>query len=137
MHKKSFFPTFNYLNQRNIFPNKLFHSTNNYNENKNNNKLLHKNYSYVFDLSCVFIKGENINKCYQNLIDKLIKKGIYFVQKPNKNVRCFKNGLCCEIEIVKIEQSDENGKSTYCYKLLGKNGCYVNRMFKNLILEEL
>ena len=137
MHKKSFFPTFNYLNQRNIFPNKLFHSTNNYNENKNNNKLLHKNYSYVFDLSCVFIKGENINKCYQNLIDKLIKKGIYFVQKPNKTVRCFKNGLCCEIEIVKIDKSDENGKSTYCYKLLGKNGCYVNRMFKNLILEEL
>ena len=136
MHKKSFFPTFHYLNQRNIFPNKLFHSTNNYNEIKNNSKILHKNYSYVFDLSCVFIQGENINECYQNLIDKLIKKGIYFVQKPNKILRCFKNGLCCEIEILKMDKSDINGKNVFCFKIMGKNGCHVNKMFKNLILEE-
>ena len=136
MHKKSFFPTFHYLNQRNIYPNKLFHSTNNYNEIKNNSKILHKNYSYVFDLSCVFIQGENINESYQNLIDKLIKKGIYFVQKPNKILRCFKNGFCCEIEILKMDKSDINGKNVFCFKIMGKNGCRVNKMFKNLILEE-
>ena len=149
IHKKSFFNSFNHLNQKNIFPNKLFHSTNNHingNGNKeieNNNNMLYKNYSFIFDLSCLFVKSENINDCYQNLIDKLIKKNIYFVQKPNKVIRCFKNGACCEIEIVKLEQinngntgnnnNDEN-KNIYCFKILGKKGNNVNKMFKNLIL---
>ena len=139
IHKKSFF---NYLNQKNIFPNKLFHSSNYSNGNKeiknNNNNVLYKNYSFIFDLSCLFVKSENINDCYQNLIDKLIKKNIYFVQKPNKVIRCFKNGACCEIEIVKLEQvnngnADEN-KNVYCFKTLGKKGNNVNKMFKNLIM---
>jgi 5'-AMP-activated protein kinase catalytic alpha subunit len=150
IHKKSFFNSFNHLNQKNIFPNKLFHSTNNHingNENgngnkgvENNNNMFYKNYSFIFDLSCLFVKSENINDCYQNLIDKLIKKNIYFVQKPNKVIRCFKNGTCCEIEIVKLEQinngnNEENkNKNIYCFKALGKKGNNVNKMFKNLIL---
>ena len=126
IHKKSFIPSFNNLNlnQRNILPNKLFHSINNYTINN----------SFPFDLSCIFMKSENINECYQYLIDKLIKKNIYFVQKPNKTLRCFKNGLCCEIEITKMDDNgSKNEKNAYCFKLMGKNGNPVNKMFKNLI----
>ena len=133
IHKKSFFSTFNNLNQRNIFPNKLFHSINNYTINNNNNVLYKNNFSPL-DLSCVFMKSENINECYRYLIDKLIKKNIYFVQKPNKMIRCFKNGLCCEIEIVKIEDNNNKSeKNVYCFKLIEKNGNPVNKIFKNLI----
>ncbi len=128
------------MNQKNIIPNILFHSSKNYNENKNtNNKLSFKNFSYVFDLSCIFMKSENINECYQNLIGKLIKKNIYYVQKPNKVLRCFKNGLCCEIQIVPMDinkrDEDKNRKNIYCYKIIGKNGSHVNKMFKNFLLE--
>ena len=135
VNKKTFFPSFNNLslNQRNIFPNKLFHSINNCSLN-NNNKLLYNNNLYLFDLSCLFMKSENIKECYKYLKDKLIKKNIYFVQKPNKIIRCFKNGLCCEIEIVEmIDNNSKNEKNVYCFKLLGKNGNPINKMFKNLI----
>ena len=140
LHQKSYFPFMNHnINQRNIVPNKLFHSTNNNSENKEKNNVIYKNYFYVFDLSCLYMKAENLNDCYQNLINKLIKKNIYFVQKPNKVIRCFKNGLCCEIEIVKMEQNNnnenKNGKNIYCFKILGKNGTYLNKMFKNILLE--
>ena len=141
IHKKSYFSSFNYMKERNIFPSKLFHSSNNHSENKkNNNNMIYKNYSFIFDLSCLFVKSENINDCYQNLINKLIKKNIYFVQKPNKAIRCFKNGEFCEIEIVKLEQTnnndndDNNKKNVYCFKVLGKKGYNLNKMFKNLIL---
>ena len=142
IHKKSYFSSLNYMKERNIFPNKLFHSSNNHSENKknNNNNMIYKNYSFIFDLSCLFVKSENINDCYQNLINKLIKKNIYFVQKPNKTIRCFKNGEYCEIKIVKLEQTnnndndDNNKKNVYCFRVLGKKGYNVNKMFKNIIL---
>ena len=82
------------------------------------------------------MKAENINECYRNLIEKLMKKNIYYVQKPNKVLRCFKNGFWCEIEIVTMDMN-KNGKNTYCYKIMGKNGSHVNKMFKNLLLDQL
>ena len=62
------------------------------------------------------MKAESINDCYQSIIDKLVKKNIYFVQKQNKEIRCFKNGMICEIEILKVgSQNSEanNGKNVY------------------------
>ena len=138
VHKKSYFPTFKNINQRNVLPNKLFQSINN-TGNKNNNNIMNKNYTNIFDLSCLFINEENLNDCYQDLIYKLIKKNICFVQKPNKTIRCFKNGLCYEIEIDKIDESNKNEnknkKNIYCFKIYGKNGFPINKIFKDLLLE--
>ena len=127
--------------QRNIFPNKLF-ILNNYREinNNSNNKDFYKNYSIIFDLSCLFMKCEKISDCYQNLINKLKKKNISFVQKPNKAIRCFKNGYSFEIEIIKIEDNYKSnakkGKNIFCFKIKGKNGEKINELFKNIILDQ-
>ena len=138
IHKKNYFPTFKNINKRNIFSKKLCQSTNNNTAYKNNNNIFYKNYSRIFDLSCLFINEENINDCYHNLIYKLIKNSICFVQKPNKIIKCFKNGLCYEIEIEKIDEyknDNKNKKNIYCFKIYGKNGFPINKIFRNLILE--
>ena len=137
--KSKFFTSFNHLNQRNIYPNKLFQSNisteSKVNKNKNNIKMS----SSVFDLCGLFMKEENVNDCYQCLIDKLVKRNIYFVQKPNKEIRCFKNGMICEIEILKVgspNSEGNNGKNVYCLKIKSKNGNKINSIFKNIIMEQ-
>jgi hypothetical protein len=107
--------------------------------NLRNNKDNIKISSSIFDLSGLFMKEDNINDCYQSLIDKLVKKNIYFVQKPNKEIRCFKNGMICEIEILNIGNQNleaNNGKNIYCLKIKSKNGTKINNIFKNIIMEQ-
>ena len=123
--KSKFFTSFNHLNQRNIYPNKLFHSNISTESNTRNYKQNIKMSSSIFDLSGLFMKEDCLNDCYQSIIDKLAKKNIYFVQKPNKEIRCFKNGMICEIEILKIGSQNletNNGKNLYCLKIKSKNG---------------
>ena len=136
--KSKFFTSFNHLNQRNIYPNKLFRS-NVSTENNRNNKDNAKMSSSIFDLCGIFMKEDSINDCYQNIIDKLVRKNIYFVQKPNKEIRCFKNGMICEIEILKIGNQNfeaNTGKNIYCIKIKSKNGSKINNVFKNIIIEQ-
>ena len=132
-HKKSFFYN---LNQKHLFPNKLFQSVNN-NLYKENYKKLNKSYSYICDLSCIFFKNENLDDCYKNLINKLVNKNIYCMQKSSKAIRCFKNGTSCEIEIVKMEETnDKNDENNcYCFKIMGKSGCNIDKLFTNIVLE--
>ena len=63
------------------------------------------------------------------------------MKKPNKVIRCFKNGTNCDYEIIKINEDickNENKKeqNIYCFKIKGKNGIRINDIFKNLILEQ-
>jgi len=142
MHKTNIFYNSNFtqINQRNIYPNKLF-STNTYRENKSKNNSKEKNQSnpIIFDLSCLFYKSDNINECYQHTIDKLINNKIYFAQKENKVIRCFKYGSC-EVEILKFENvncknREEIGDNILCYKIRGQKGNQMNKI-KNLIIEQ-
>ena len=137
--KSKLFSSFNHLNQRNIYPNKLFNSNVATESNVRNNKDNIKMSSSIYDLAGLFMKEDSINDCYQSLIDKLVKKNIYFVQKPNKEIRCFKNGMICEIEILKIGNQNleaNNGKNIYCLKIKSKNGSKINNLFKNIIMEQ-
>ena len=137
--KSKFFSSFNHLNQRNIYPNKLFNSNISTESKVSKNRDNIKMSSSIFDLCGLFMKEESINDCYQSIIDKLVKKNIYFVQKPNKEIRCFKNGMICEIEILKVgSQNSEanNGKNVYCLKIKSKNGSKINSIFKNIIMEQ-
>ena len=142
MHKTNIFYNSNFtqINQRNIYPNKLF-NTNTYRENKakNNTKEKNQNNPIIFDLSCLFYKSQNINECYQHTMDKLINNKIYFAQKTNKVIRCFKYGSC-EVEILKVESmnnenGEEMGENTFCYKIRGKKGNQMN-ILKNIIFDQ-
>ena len=108
-----------------INPNKLFNNSN------------EKNTSNIFDLSCLFSTNDNLTSCYQNIIKKLTKNKIYFVQKKNKSIRCFKNGFCTEIEIHKLNDGTQNMEkgNFYCINILGKNGGEINNTIKNIIFE--
>ena len=141
-HQKNFFN--NNINQKYILPNKLLYNFNNSTENKSNKIIDNKNNtkinSVICDLSCIFISDDNIEKCYLNLISKLIKKNICCVQKSNKVIRCFKNGISCEIEIIKMEGTGngetkmDKDNNVYCFKIAGKNGCNKDNLFKNIII---
>ena len=142
IHKTNIFYNSNFtqINQRNIYPNKLFNTnTSRENKTKNNSKEKNQNNPIVFDLSCLFCKSENINECYQHTIDKLINNKIYFAQKTNKVIRCFKY-WSCDVEILKVDSinnkiGEEIGGNAFCYKIRGKKGNQMNKL-KNIIFEQ-
>ena len=139
MHKTNIFynSNFTHINQRNIYPNKLFNTnTSRENKTKNNSKEKNQNSPIVFDLSCLFYKSENINDCYQHTMDRLINNKIYFSLKANKVIRCFKYGSC-ELEILKVDNinskiGEEMGENAFCFKIRGKKGNQLNKL-KNII----
>ena len=114
-------------------------------ENQKNNK----NEIFIFDLSCMIFGQKNINECCANLENKLRKNGIYFTLKKNNIFSIYKNGECCEIEIVQlfsennsIIEDDKIIKSKgnkdlpiFYYRIIKKKGGFnLNKFFSNIIL---
>ena len=140
IHRKNFFNN-NMYQRYTMLPNKFLLNLNNSTERRSNKILYNTRIKPVIcDLSCIFIKNDNLEKCYLNLMSKLIKKNICCVQKSNNIIRCFKNGVSFEIEIKKMEGTGkdytlkDSNVYVYCFKVAGKNGCYKDYLFKNIII---
>ena len=123
---------------------------NNYSENINQNKekaYMNSNYSIVnnisvsplsskkemstvsnrmniFDLSCLIVDKKSIAECNHALISKLKKNGYITTFHKSNKIKCSKNGIFFEIEILKIDNTiDENeNKDIFCYKVNNKKG---------------
>ena len=112
---------------------------------KENQKKI-KNDKYIFDLSCIIFGKKNINECCNNLANKFKKSGVYFAQKKNNIFSIYKNGECCEIEIVQIadiiggnyqliNNKGDKGCPIFYYKVIKKKGGFtINKFFSKIIL---
>jgi len=79
----------------------------------------------IFDLSCLIIDEKSIPECSLNLINKLKKNGYNATFNKTNKIKCSKNGINFEIDILKINAVDEDkndGKDIFCYKINNKKG---------------
>lgn len=95
----------------------------------------------IFDLSCMVINGNSYGDCYQNLINKLKNNGFNYKGNKTNKLKCFKNGISFEIEIVKMSnyENDKNdnkseNKDFFYYKINKKGGLGVNKIISKLFL---
>ena len=95
----------------------------------------------VFDLSSLFIDGKNFAECSQILISKLKKNGFNINCNKNYKIKCSKNSINFEIDILKMntneeEKNDKNeNKDIYYYKINNKkNGIVLNKVLSKILL---
>ena len=112
------------------------------NENEYNNIYIPMN------LSCLFIKTSDINNYKNQIISKLKKNIISYVQKKNNCLVCNKNGYNCDIQILKLNANNKklltqlnnnensiDNKSLYYLKMYGKKETFgINNIYKKFIL---
>ena len=92
----------------------------------------------VFDLSCLIIDEKSIPECSQNLINKLKKNGYSTTFNKMNKIKCSKNGINFEIDILRINGIDEDrtdGKDIFCYKINNKKGGIgFNKVISKILL---
>ena len=100
------------------------------------------------NLSCLFIKTSDINNYKNQIISKLKKNIISYVQKKNNCLVCNKNGYNCDIQILKLNANNKklltqlnnnensiDNKSLYYLKMYGKKETFgINNIYKKFIL---
>jgi hypothetical protein len=92
----------------------------------------------VFDLSCLIIDEKSIPECSQSLINKLKKNGYSTTFNKMNKIKCSKNGINFEIDILRINGIDEDrndGKDIFCYKINNKKGGIgFNKVISKILL---
>ena len=79
----------------------------------------------IFDLSCLIINEKSMPECGQSLMNKLKKNGYSTTFNKMNKIKCSKNGINFEIDILRINGIDEDkndGKDIFCYKINNKKG---------------
>ena len=100
------------------------------------------------NLSCIFIKSNDINNYKNQIINKLKKNIISFIPKKNNCFVCSKNGHNCDIQIIKINSNNKNlssqiknynessleNKNLYYLKMYGKKESFgINNIYKKFV----
>jgi hypothetical protein len=92
----------------------------------------------VFDLSCLIIDEKSIPECSLSLINKLKKNGYSTIYNKMNKIKCSKNGINFEIDILRINGIDEyknDGKDIFCYKINNKKGGIgFNKVISKILL---
>ena len=91
----------------------------------------------IFDLSCISLDGKNIAECQQNIVNKFKKNGFSANCNKINKIKCSKDNVNFEIEILKINISDENenNKEIFYYKInIKKGGIGVNKIISKILL---
>ena len=106
------------------------------------------NKTSVFDLSCLFTKENNILECNQNLINKLKKNGFSTICHKVSKIKCSKNNINFEIDIIKMDAIDNDNdndknvnknenenKQFFYYKIKVKKGTIgINKIISKVLL---
>ena len=102
------------------------------------------NKTSVFDLSCLFTKENNILECNQNLINKLKKNGFSTISHKVSKIKCSKNNINFEIDIIKmntfendknVNKNENENKQIFYYKIIIKKGTIgINKIISKLLL---
>ena len=100
------------------------------------------------NLSCIFIKSNDINNYKNQIINKLKKNIISFIPKKNNCFVCSKNGHNCDIQIIKINSNNKSlssqiknynessleNKNLYYLKMYGKKESFgINNSYKKFV----
>ena len=92
----------------------------------------------IFDLSCLIIDEKSIPECSLNLINKLKKNGYNTTFNKTNKIKCSKNGINFEIDILRIngiEEDKNDGKDIFCYKINNKKGGIgFNKVMSKILL---
>jgi len=91
----------------------------------------------IFDLSGLIIDKKSCAECCHSLVNKLKKIGYSTFFHKNNKIKCTKNGIFFEIEIIKIDNTmDENeNKDIFCYKVNNKKGGIgLNKIISKILL---
>ena len=95
----------------------------------------------IFDLSCIVLDGKNMVECQQNLVNKFKKNGFNVNYNKMNKIKCSKNSINFEIDILKINANDENenkignNKEIFYYKInKKKGGIGVNKIISKILL---
>ena len=84
----------------------------------------------IFDLSCLVVKENNMKECNQALINKLKINGFNVISNKINEIKCSKNKINCQIDIVKIKCDNNSDKNIFCYKINNKR---VETQIKKMI----
>ena len=88
----------------------------------------------IFDLSCLVVKENNIKECNQALINKLKMNGFNIISNKINEIKCSKNKMNCQIDIVKIKCDNNSDKNILYYKINNKRvETQINKMISNVI----
>ena len=90
----------------------------------------------IFDLSCLVIKERNLKRCKDNLINKFKKFGFNVVSNKINEIKCSKNKINCDIEIIKISNCIENKncREVFCFKINNKRSeVPINKIIPKII----
>jgi hypothetical protein len=92
----------------------------------------------IFDLSYLIIDDNSIPECSLNLINKLKKNGYNTTFNKTNKIKCSKNGINFEIDILRIngiEEDKNDGKDIFCYKINNKKGGIgFNKVISKILL---